>query len=179
MELLELLDALRTNYLLEYEAAYRQQTEIYEMVVPEAGLEISGGVYKRIFVADFVGINGDHKTIVEVGIGDAVYGGNASLQYGDLSITFGSVSWDAMRFSLQPAPQELAGFESWFDKWLDLEGLRKVEGNLLSEVIHNSRLEEGIVEMDFGSAPIDAVVELFGIFELNGVTKVQVRSSRS
>ena len=178
MDILALLDVLRTDYLREFEAAYYQQVDVNEQVFPEIAFEISEGPYKRLFVVDLMGKNGDANKAIEVGTSTAVYGGEVSFQYRDLTIEFGSISWDSMRFSLQPAPEELVGFEQWFDKWIDLEGARHVDDQIVSNVIHSSRLESGLVEVDFGSAPINAAVELFELFERNEVKTVLVSSGR-
>ena len=179
MEILALLEALRADYLREFEAAYYQQIEVYEQVFPEIAFEISEeGPYKRLYVVDLMGRNGDENSVIEVGTSRAAYGGEVSLQYKGLTIEFGNVSWDSLRFILRPAPEELVGFETWFDKWIDLEGTRHVDGQIMGDVIHSSRLENGLVEVDFGSAPTKSAVELFDIFDLNNVKKVFVLSSR-
>jgi hypothetical protein len=178
MDILALLEMLRANYLQEFEAAYYQQVEVNEQVFPEIAFEISEGPYKRLFVVDLMGKNGDANSAIGVGTSTAAYGGEVSLQYRDLTIEFGSVSWDSMRFFLQPVPGELVGFELWFDRWIDLEGTRRVDGQITSNVIHSSRLESGLVEVDFGSAPINAAVELFELFEMNEVKTILVSSGR-
>lgn len=178
MDILALLDVLRANYLREYEAAYYQQVEINEQVFPEIAVEISGVTYKRLFVIDLTGRNRADLSAIEVGVSRAAYEGGISLKHNRLSIKFGIVAWDSMRFTLQAAPADLAGFEQWFDKWIDLEGTRHVDGNITSGVIHSSRIETGLVEMDFGSAPVTSAVELFDLFEMNGVNTIIVSSSR-
>ncbi|MGH1466414.1 MAG: hypothetical protein ACRBBQ_13745 [Cognatishimia sp.] len=178
MDILALLEALRTDYLQEFEAAYYQQIEVNEQVFPEIALEISGGLYKRLFVVDLIGRNGEANSAIEVGISKAVYGGEVSFHYRDLTIEFGRVSWDSMRFVIQPAHEELVGFEQWFDKWIDLDGTRHVDDQILSNVIHSSRLENGLVEVDFGSAPTNSAVELFDLFNMNEVKTVLVSSGR-
>ncbi len=55
MELFELLEVLRSKYLIEFDSAYQQQIMIKENVFPEIAFEISGGVYKSLFVVDLVG----------------------------------------------------------------------------------------------------------------------------
>ena len=83
-----------------------------------------------------------------------------------------------MRFRVSPAAEDLAGFESWFDRWIDLEGNRSVEGESHYNIIHSSKLEKGLVEVDFGSAPTDAVIELLDLLSANGVKTVRVSSAQ-
>ena len=178
MDILALLEDLRTDYLQEFEAAYYQQIEVNEQVIPEIAFEISEGLYKRLFVVDFTGRNGEALLAIEVGISQAAYGGEVSLRYRSLTIEIGRVSWDSVRFVLQPAPEELVGFEQWFDRWIDLDGTRRVDGQIISNVIHSTRLENGLVEVDFGSAPASSAIELLDIFEMNEVETVLVSSGR-
>lgn len=178
MDVLALLEALRTDYMREFETAYYRQVEQNEQVFPEIATEISEGPYKRLFVVDLLAKNGDANSAIEVGTSEAAYGGEITLKYKGLTIEFGRVAWDGMRFALQPVPNEMIGFEQWFDKWMDLEGTRHVAGQITSSVIHSSVLEIGLVEVDFGSAPTSASMELFDIFEMNDVKFVSVSSSR-
>ncbi|MEP1696502.1 MAG: hypothetical protein ABJJ69_08190 [Paracoccaceae bacterium] len=178
MELIALLEKLRSNYLLEFESAYRNQVEVNEEIGTEIAFEISGGVYKRLFVVDFVGKNGANTNLIEVGTTDAAYGGGQSFEYSGLSIEFGHVSWDAMRLELDPMPQDIAGFEPWFDRWIDLVGEHRKEGAFLSHVIHSASIRDDSVGIDFGTAPREAFVQLLDLLKANDVKTIRVTSDR-
>ena len=178
MELIALLEMLRSNYVQQYESTYRSQVEQNEEVYPEIAFEISGGVYKSLFVADFIGKNGNNNSVIEVGTTDAAYGGDQSFEYNGLSIEFGHVSWDAMRLELDPMPQNIAGFERWFDRWIDLDGAYRIEGAFLSHVIHSVSIRDDSLGIDFGTAPRDAFVQLLDLFKANRVETIRISSDR-
>ncbi|MEP3844539.1 MAG: hypothetical protein ABJM43_04260 [Paracoccaceae bacterium] len=178
MELITLLEMLRSNYLLEFESVYRNQLEVNEEVHPEIAFKISDGVYKRLFVVDFFGKNGANTNLIEVGTTNAAYGGGQSFEYSSLSIEFGHVSWDDMRLELDPMPQDIVGFEPWFDRWIDLDGAYKKEGAFLSHVIHSALIHDDSVGIDFGTAPRDAFVQLLDLFKANGVETIRISSDR-
>ena len=81
--------------------------------------------------------------------------------------------------SIEPTPTELEGFEIWFDKWMDLDAARHEEGEIYGQTIHSSRIDIGIVEVDFGSATTVSVTELLEIFLKNGVEVVGVSSGKN
>jgi hypothetical protein len=178
MELLALLEMMRSDYLLEYTSAYHDQLLINEEVFPEIALELSGTVYKKLFVIDLLGKNGDANTAIEVGTSDNVYSGAVSLSYKGLSASFDHVSWDSMRFQVFPEPNSLEGFEGWFDKWMDIDATRHKDGEIYGQTIHSSTLDARGVEVDFGSATTEAVIELFELFIANGVESVNVTSGK-
>jgi hypothetical protein len=178
MDILALLEALRTDYVKEFEAAFYQQFEINEQVFPEIAFEISKGPNKHLFVVDLLGKNREVQSAIKVGISKAAYGGETSIKYKEPTLEFGHVAWEAMRSSIQPAPDEPVGFEQWFDKWIDLKGARHINGQVLSNFIHSARVENGLVEVDFGSAPANSAIELFDIFEMNNVRSVLITSGR-
>ncbi|MCT4611299.1 MAG: hypothetical protein N4A70_19085 [Pelagimonas sp.] len=178
MDILSLLDALRSDYLSRFEVAYQQQSGIYEQVTTEIAFEISKGPYKRLYVIDLLGKDGEALSAVEVATDEDSYLGGLSLQYKALSVEFDCVSWEAMRFSFRPVPERLTGFEAWFDKWIDLEAIRRIDGQVFSNVIHFAWLESGLLDVDFGSAPTDAVIELLDLFQTSGVKSVLVSSGK-
>lgn len=178
MEMLAVLETLRSDYLIEFAAAYHQQLELNDTIQPEITLEISGGTYKNLYVVDMLSKVNETITPIEVDPNDAAYGGEVSMQYNGLSVEISKVSWDSMTFSIYPAPAELIGLEFWFDKWIDLEGSRHVEGEIYSRVIHSVLLEDQSVDVDFGTATTGAAIELLELFKMNGVKTVHVSSGR-
>lgn len=179
-DFIAILDDLRGKYLLEFEAAYHQQVEENQQVFPEIAFEISDGPFKRLFVIDMVVRNNGGDSAVEVGVGPYSYTDSATVSYRGMQIEFAKVSWDSMRFSFKQSSGELAGFEKWFDTWIDLEGARDTNGNdIFAEMIHSVTLDTGSVDVDFGSAPLSAATELFDLFAINGVESVFVTSGKT
>lgn len=178
MEMLALLEMLRSDYLTAFAAAYHQQLELNNKLHTEIAFEISGEVYKNLYVVDMLKKVDEAITPIEVDPKDAAYSGEVSMQYNGLTVEFSKVSWDSMSFLISPAPAELIGFEIWFDKWIDLEGSRHVEGEIFSRVIHSVILEDTSVHVDLGTATTESAIELFKLFKMNGVKTVRVSSGR-
>ena len=178
MELIALLEAMREGYILQYESVYRDKIEIHEQVTPEVTFEISGGVYKQLFTVDFLFQDGEDILAGEVLEADAVSLAQHSFSYNDIAVSLEPVTWDAMTFTLSPAPDALIGFEIWFDRWMDIDGEHQPDGEPFSHVIHSATLDGNTIAIDFGTAPIEASLELFDLFSQNGVDTVHVWDSR-
>ena len=65
-----------------------------------------------------------------------------------------------------------------FDKWIDLEAKRRIEGQITSNVSHSARRDVGLVAVDFGSTPTEASIELFDIVDVSGMNSMIVSSAR-
>lgn len=178
MDIFELLDLLHDRYVLEYESAYETQLGQHEEVAPEVSFEISGDVYKKLYTVDFYWRHGEDSGVVEVMPSGAAYSKPAVVHYRGMSITFAAVSWDAMRFDPQPVAAEFPGLEEWFDHWMDLEATRRVDGDVAGKVIHSLYIYDGVIELDFGIAPVEAALEFLDLLHDSGVTEIQVSSGR-
>ncbi|MCT4609373.1 MAG: hypothetical protein N4A70_09210 [Pelagimonas sp.] len=172
MEMIELLEMLRENYQRQYEAAYHMNLSQHERLIPEIAFELSEGPYKRLFVVDFLAQNSGDNEVIELLPEDECLGIVAKFQHKEMTVLFSDPSWDAMQLFLDRTAERLVGFDDWFDKWIDLEGHRRVEGQLFSGVIHSVSFEEWVIEIDFGSAPTGAAMELFDLLEMNHVASV-------
>jgi len=94
-----------------------------------------------------------------------------------LKIEIHSVSWDYMAFHLPPVNMQNSweGLRRWFLRWFDFEDEKTADSNGLYGVVHfisDPEVEaEGVsLRVDFGSAPIDALGELFDELIKLGVT---------
>lgn len=178
MDIFALLDLLHDRYVAEYESAYHEMLGQYEEVAPELSFEISGGVYKRLYTVDFFRRKGEDMGVIEVMPSQSALSGDAVVRYNDMTITFGSVTWDAMRIEPHPVPAELVGLEAWFDHWIDLDATRRIEGEVTGKVIHSLGIYDGAIELDFGTAPVQAAIEFLDLLRDSGVKEVRVSSSR-
>ncbi len=178
MELIALLEATRDGYLIQYESVYREKIEIHEQVTPEVTFEISGSVYKQLFTIDFLLRDGEDIEAAEVVEAGAVFSSERAFTYNDMAVSLAPVTWDAMSFTLSPAPDELIGFEEWFDRWMDIDGEHAPDRQLFSHVIHSATLSGDTIAVDFGTAPAEAALELIDLFRQSGVTTIHVWDNR-
>ncbi|MFC2968866.1 hypothetical protein [Acidimangrovimonas pyrenivorans] len=179
MEFAAFLNHLRTEYVIQFEGTYEQQKTQYEELHPEIAFEVSGTAFKHLYVVDFLAKRAGKTGAIDVVPNEKAYAGGVSFSYAGMSVGFGRVSWDAMAFDLKPVPAQVDGFETWFDKWMDLDGQGYVEGTHYSEIIHSATLTKGHVEVDFGTAPIGALTSLLRLFSEDGVREVEVSTSRT
>lgn len=176
MELAAILEALRLAYLAEFEATYAAQVEIHGQVKPEVAFQVSQeGLYNGIFVVDLLT---QDSGVLEVGVGDASYVGPASAMADGMRVEIGRVSWDALRFTPEPSLDALPGFDRWFETWINLDGDLSDPDALTANMIHSAWLGTGWIDIDFGTASVDAAVELLGLFEAAGTNAVTVSSAR-
>lgn len=179
MEFSAFLDHLRDAYLVQFEAAYEQQKSEHGAIHPEVAFEISGGTYRHIYVVDFIAGEGGRGGAIEVNPGRQAHVSGGPFVYDWMTVSFRCVSWDGMAFALTPVTPQLHGFEPWFDRWVNLDRQYPVAGGHLSGGIHSAVLGERHLEVDFGTAPIEALTGLLKIFAEDGVREVKVSSSKT
>ncbi|MPL95840.1 hypothetical protein DFO80_13432 [Rhodobacter sp. 140A] len=179
MEFDAFLDHLRSAYLVEFEDAYEQRRSELGAIHSEVAFEISGDTYRHIYVVDFVAEEGGKKGVIEVNPSEQAYASGGPFVYEGVTVSFGRASWDGMTFELSPVTPQLHGFEPWFDRWVNLDGQYPVVGGHHSGVIHSAVLGDGYLEIDFGTAPVDALTGLLQILAENGVREVEVSSSKT
>ena len=175
MELEQLLTDLQGRYLSAYEATYHENVSQFDQFTPEVVLEISGGVYRKLYVADFVGRTGADFKVVEV---DPGFGcGRIRIEYNDVTIEFDSVSWDAMDIRSDPEISDLVGFDEWFSRWLEFDRTPRT-GEIASGMIHSVVIDGVARSIDFGTAPPAAAIELFELYRSSGAKRIVVTDSR-
>jgi len=181
MDFVEVLDALRNNYVAQFEAVYEQHGGLDTGIHPEIAFEISGATYQNLYVVDFVkrdATTKDAGTAIEVSPTSLAYGGNGEFKSHGLQISVGNISWDGVSFYLNTAPAALEGIDAWFDHWIDLDATRRKQDVVISQILHSVIIEPDQIHVDFGTAPVSAVTELLDILHNSGVQNITLRSSR-
>lgn len=90
-----------------------------------------------------------------------------------------SFSWEALRLHFTGEEFRIEILETWFRNWLDPDENREPDSSGLAGVVHDlawSELEPNTwqLDIDLGSAPLEALSELLGILHDIGVTRVAV-----
>ncbi|AZV77201.1 hypothetical protein EBB79_04390 [Parasedimentitalea marina] len=181
MDFVEVLDALRSTYITQFEAVYERHGGQDAGIHPEIAFEISGATYKNLYVVDFVKrdtTSQDAGTAIEVSPTSFAYGGNGEFKSHDLQISVGNISWDGVSFYLDTAPVALEGIDAWFDYWIDLDATRQKQDVVVSQILHSVIIEPDQIHVDFGTAPVSALTELLNILHNSGVQNITLRSSR-
>ena len=102
-----------------------------------------------------------------------------AMQAGEIEVAIFPFLWEACRIWLRHKDPDWSGLHNWFDRWMDLEGKRDTDEDGLSGVVHfcSEPLAEGggyLVELDLGSAPVEAFTDLMIVFAQMGATEVRV-----
>jgi uncharacterized protein YtpQ (UPF0354 family) len=112
-----------------------------------------------------------------------------TLRSGGVEVAVYPFAWEACRFHFRLARPEWAPLEAWFSKWSERreeganwEADEPEEPGELGGVVHfmSRPAREGrgyLLELDFGSAPVEAFMELVAVLEKSGATEVQVGTS--
>lgn len=178
MEFLELLEAIRAEYITFYEATYEQQVKQHEGVFPEVGFNVPDTIYRDTYVFDFVLRDGEQIAALDTSMPVAVDPEALDFDYNGINVTVLGPTWEAVSFYPTPAvPEDFEGFGAWYDYWLDIEATRKPEGAVFGGVIHSAGFYDDRIDIDFGSAPVEAFTQLLDLLAVQGVTQVTITQS--
>jgi hypothetical protein len=95
-----------------------------------------------------------------------------------LRVTAGWVGWESVRVSFYSSAFRLDALADWLYRWLDVAETHAEDADGLLGVVHGlasaSEGERWTLEVDFGSAPLDAAVEFLRALHASGVTDCRV-----
>ena len=82
--------------------------------------------------------------------------------------------WDAVVIQLQGAKWNVEAVTRWFDRWFGLMKDTPVvtPGIQTSGFIHAASLQDEILHLDLGTAPVEALIELIGIGRASGASAI-------
>lgn len=99
--------------------------------------------------------------------------------FSGLSIELLECAWYGIEFQCGTFSQDDSAFHEWFCKWYDFsdEGTAVEAG--LSGLIHfATTIKEldtvGVFSVDFGSAPVESLLELLTVFQAQGIDKISM-----
>jgi hypothetical protein len=177
MELATFVDELRSAYVQEFVSAFQIESTKPGKLFAEITFQISGGVHKRLYVVDLVRRNGESDVAVELGPTSTTIRGPATFAYKEKEIIFEAVSWDAVKISAQPPVDWSQDFENWFDRWLDPEKPRE-DGEITTGIIHSVAFAQKGLQVDFGTAPAAAAMELIQLLQDHGAEVILFANAR-
>lgn len=177
MELAAFIDDLRSAYVQEFVATFSREKAKNAGFYSEIGFKITGPVHKGLYVVDFVRRAEGSDTVVELGETPKTFRGPASFESDGLSVEFDSVSWDAVEVSAEPSIVWSQDFEAWFERWLDAEKTPN-DGEVVTGIIHSVAITNSGLQIDFGTAPPEAALELIELLRHNGARSVHIENAR-
>lgn len=181
---MQMLDAARENYLSIYLRALSEARGAHDVAMPEVKVETTEEKLRkpyRYYTLDIFCRRGDKSGPIEVNIAAASAFAPVRESWQGLDVTLHPFVWNGLEFRLDGELADDAGLIAWMDKWMDIADKKPKDENRLSQIVHNvtqpQRTQGGwSFSVDFGSAPLDALVELIEVVRASGAKKLELGS---
>lgn len=184
MNLKQLLEIHRVHYLEHYLRHCQRLQEEFLEVLYELSFPAPDELF-RLYRADIVHITGDEPKIIEISLREprphAVWEGHV----GEAEVEVHPFEWHACIIEALTDRFDRAAVLAWGTHWIDEEDLREKDAQGLQGVIHNISppsypLGKLTMKVDFGSAPVQAAIELIKVLSMGAKNaKITLRSASS
>jgi hypothetical protein len=182
--IMQRLDAERESYLAIYLRAISEARRAHDEAVPEVKVETTKEKFRkpyRYYTLDIFCRRGDKSGPIEVNIAAASAFPRVRENWQGLDVTLHPFVWNGLEFRLDGDLADEARLLAWMDKWMDLPERKPKDENRLSQIVHNvtqpERTQSGwSFSVDFGSAPLDAFVELIDVVRASGAKRLELGS---
>lgn len=178
MDFEELIELARDSYVGQFAHFADVQAKAHPGGVAEVKLEVSveAGLYRSLYCADYMTgpAHDDAPQIVELSPDEEVAFDPIVVTLNELEMTVEALDWHEMNLSLTGAPETLQGLEAWFETWFDPEDRNIDLDSRFSGHIHSLLVDNDHLHVDFGTAPVQALIDLLLLIEMNGCTAVRV-----
>lgn len=181
---MQMLDAERESYLVLYLRAIAEARRDHDVTVPEVKVETTQEKLRkpyRYYTLDIFCRRGDKSGPIEVNVAAASAFPQVRENWQGLDVTLHPFVWNGLEFRLDGDLADDAALVAWMDRWMDIGDKKPKDANGLSEIVHNvtqpERTQGGwSFSVDFGSAPLDAFVELIEVVRASGTKKLELGS---
>lgn len=178
MEFGDLLNLVRDSYITQFAAFVDQQKASHDEGSPEVKFELSDSdFFGNAYCADYASPE-DGGHVVELSPDEEISFDPLQVSFGEMEMSVTRLAWHDMTFSLAPgciAPDRIAPMlQPWFETWFDPEEQRFDPDTRFSGNIHALTLDADGMNIDFGTAPLDAFVELIERLETEGCKAVAI-----
>lgn len=169
-------------YLEVYEKALAQ----YRMEDPNCTAEIGFKIPEpNLLIESFGRVDlvmkiGEKTEFVEIQIDNIKLAKEALFELEGIEIVLFPIVWNGIYFHCENFDFRNSNFIEWLDKWLDIEDKSYLKNKDFQNVIHRVAVEQNsefIVSIDFGSAPIDSLLEFISVLKAVGNQSVRLDSA--
>jgi hypothetical protein len=182
--IMQRLDAEREHYLSVYLRGISEARDKHDVAVPEVKIETTKEKLRkpyRYYTLDIFCRRGDKSGPIEVNLAAARAFRPVSENWQGLDVTLHPFVWNGLEFRLDGDLADEAGLLAWMDKWMDVPERKPKDENRLSQIVHNVTQPERTpggwsFSVDFGSAPLDAFVELIDVVRASGTKRLELGS---
>lgn len=178
MDLTALIARVRDHYIDQFCIFIEHQKREHGGGSAEVKFEIPDhqNLFSGLYCVDFA-INRDgHLVVREFAPEHVLAFDPVTVFFGKACLWLESLRWDdvVLRHDHQSLPeQELS---HWFQRWFDPDDQRHDPTNELSGVVHSMSVQPGSVEIDFGTADTQALLDMIALMERAGATCLQIAS---
>jgi hypothetical protein len=182
--IMQRLDAEREHYLSVYLRGIFEARDKHDEAVPEVKVKTTKEKLRkpyRYYTLDIFCRRGDKSGPIEVNLAAAGAFRPVSENWRGLDVTLHPFVWNGLEFRLDGDLADEAGLLAWMDRWMDIAEKKPKDENRLSQIVHNvtqpERTQTGwSFSVDFGSAPLDAFVELIEVVRASGTKRLELGS---
>ncbi|OYW80562.1 MAG: hypothetical protein B7Z26_06280 [Asticcacaulis sp. 32-58-5] len=175
MDFEDLMALSRDSYVSQFAGFIETQKGLFDKGAAEVKFQLSdhSGLYRQFYCADFA--TGDAGgQIVELTPDEEVSFDPVSVSLGELEMTVQRLSWHDVTLTVEDAVPPPEAFAEWFETWFDPDEVNKDWDSMYSSRVHSLLLDGHDIHVDFGTAPVEALVELFVLLEEAGVKAATV-----
>lgn len=174
MDLTELLTTVQHHYTAQLVVFIAEQ-KAHGQGAGEVNFQLSAGsqLFRDLYCADFAfgpKAPGGPK-IVDMWPDKALSFPPSTYKHGSVSIRIESLRWDNVKIMYSGRKPDLG---PWFETWFDPDDKRHDPKAALGGKIHSLSIGDGVVNVDFGSAPPKAFIEMTEAFASAGVRQLTV-----
>lgn len=183
-QVLNIATAVRSHFVDRLVTSLKEFQSTHSPSAPEVLLELQREeAYPfRLYRVDMISNAGGESKIQEVNPDSYLnFESFTVTASSSLQISFQPIAWYGVDFKCN-ANSFNSELEVWTLRWLDVEDKHELDANGLQGVIHSvtaPRTNGTYFEfsVDFGSSPVEAMMELFAVLSSAGATKIEVSSS--
>ena len=175
MDLEDVLTEVREAYFDQFRDFVERQQAACVEGSPELKFELTGtdAVFRKLYCADFVRTDGK-ADIVEFNPAERPAIEPFSTEFGFMDVRVDNLVWDKLVVEWEPKVLSVEALNEWFETWFDPRGRRRHRTSEFAECIHCVVLTSESLNIDLGTAPVDAVHALLEMLEQEGVERVRI-----
>lgn len=180
-----LLEDVREHYLSGYHRSIEEFSAEYQKAAPEILLQLQGDeswppVY-RLYRVDMGSGDTSLPSLVEFNHPNHLSFDEVNFSAGSISAVLHPIVWNGVEFETDVFPPSDELLSDWATRWIDPDENGVADSFGLSGYVHSVTYPEenqGRMEfsVDFGSAPVECINDLFAVFVEMGVSEVKMHS---
>lgn len=174
MEFEDLLSLARDSYVGQFISFIDHQAQAGEPGASEVKLQLEkSSLYRHYYCVDFLSDTGENRA-VELSADEEVTFDPVEVTLGTMAMSVKRLQWDDVVIDLD-GPIDPRDLDEWFEDWFDPDGETFDPDTRFSGNIHSLLIEGQTVSADFGTAPVEALIELLVLIESLGYRKIAIR----